>query len=157
MNKHFVPELDDTDDFEFDEHDEANDELDDGILYVAAPRSIYNTIKFNHYLSKIFNDFPTYDIKVCKYEFSDSDHWKSIWLSLAPLIDKFIFVSDDNSFIGLGVYTEIKTLLPETDIFYLTSDYDYVPMNKLSLQIYNNGVCWVHFCRVITIADIVDK
>lgn len=156
MSEHFVREIGND---EFNEHDDSDtdDELSDGILYVAAPKSIYNTIKFNMYLSKIFADNPTYEIKIAKYEFGDSGHWKSVWLSLAPLIDKLIFVSDEDGFIGYGLWCELHTVLPETEIVYLTPEYEYVPMNRLAIQIFNEGLCWRHFSRIVLVTNVTDK
>lgn len=138
-------------------HDDEIDELLDGILYFAAPKHIYNTIKFNAYISKIFADNPLFEIKIAKYEFGSNDHWKSIWLSLAPLIDKLIFVSDDDSFIGLGVWSELRTVLPTTEIVYLSPNFEYVSINKLAVQIYNDGNCWKHFAKVNIVTTIGDE
>lgn len=142
------------DEDELEDEDEQDEMLNKPLLYIAAPKHIYDSQKFNQYLAKIFSDYSDCDIKVCKYEFSNGDMWMDLWLHICLAIDKLIFVSDEQGCVGYGCWQEIFTVHATTEILYLSPEMVYIPFNNIRLRVVNNGQCLRHYARVIMISDI---
>ena len=131
------------------DEDEQQILIDKPLVYVAAPKQIFDTAMFNRYLSKIFEDYRNCNIKVCSYEFQDLEQWQDLWLHLVLLIDKLIFVSDEKGFIAYGEWQTIRTCHPKTEILYLSPEFEYIPINDVAIVVAENGYCLRHFANVL--------
>lgn len=152
MNKRMTPEIDDTGD---EIENDINPDTDESrpILYFTAPLSMHNSDTYNQLLGRVYANFSYMEIHDAKNEWVDLEMWLSNWLTFSNIIDILVFTSDENGFVGRGIYTELITVLPSCKIIYLSPNGEFIPYECITLQLFNQGLCWIHYKKVIIITD----
>lgn len=77
-------------------------------VYFAAPVTTYLTRHYHRGLTLTKDLFEYGDVISARDEFKSTDDWLEKWPKIMPTINVVVFISDEDGWIGKGVWREIN-------------------------------------------------
>lgn len=119
------------------------------ICYVASPVAMYTKPIYNKLLHQIQSEYGDFEVVPARGLYGSMQQFREKWPTILPSIGLLIFISDKDNTIGRGVWIEIHDALShKIPVMYMTYSGDYVPMNKLKIELLNDGASFTKYAVV---------
>src|SRR2546426_11823192 len=77
-------------------------------VYLAAPKSEYDTLRYRRLSTIARSLFPTTEIVEARTAFLDLADWRASWHQVLASVSALVFLTTSDGWIGRGVWTEIR-------------------------------------------------